>query len=285
MGLRLFAHDAGGRAVLQRLRGEDKRLGRVRAAFQGGASRLSREKGLQQVDATGTLEDGVVLWGSRHPGPATVFEAAPPDAYLCLYCRDLLHQPVLFPCGHSFCRACVNAPGERLSCPECKTEHLREHVQADDTARTPAKERASEAAPTTPERTGPRPGSPDKMMNKSDPVVEAEGRDHAPEAAGAEAAAQGSSELSATSTIAPSRLLLAGWAAPVGGRVDGVWQQPPLLKRSGLVCARCLAAPRGREFCGGKAASARRVLAAVGCRTSCLIAGLANRYEVLLVYL
>ena len=42
--------------------------------------------------------------------------------------------------------------------------------------------------------------------------------------AGAEAAAQGSSELSATSTIAPSRLLLAGWAAPVGGRVDGVWQ-------------------------------------------------------------
>ena len=118
----------------ERLRGEDKRLGRVRAAFQGGASRLSREKGLQQVDATGTLEDGVVLWGSRHPGPATVFEAAPPDAYLCLYCRDLLHQPVLFPCGHSFCRACVNTPGERLSCPECKTEHLREHVQADDTA-------------------------------------------------------------------------------------------------------------------------------------------------------
>ena len=42
--------------------------------------------------------------------------------------------------------------------------------------------------------------------------------------AGAEAAAQGSSELSATSIIAPSRLLLAGWAAPVGGRVDGVWQ-------------------------------------------------------------
>ena len=31
-------------------------------------------------------------------------------------------------------------------------------------------------------------------------------------------------------------------------RVDGVWQQPPLLKRSGLVCARCLAAPRGREL-------------------------------------
>ena len=42
--------------------------------------------------------------------------------------------------------------------------------------------------------------------------------------AGAEAAAQGSSELSATSIIAPSRLLLAGWAAPDGGRVDGVWQ-------------------------------------------------------------
>ena len=42
--------------------------------------------------------------------------------------------------------------------------------------------------------------------------------------AGAEAPPQGSSELSATSTIAPSRLLLAGWAAPVGGRVDGVWQ-------------------------------------------------------------
>ena len=42
--------------------------------------------------------------------------------------------------------------------------------------------------------------------------------------AGAEAPAQGSSALSATSTIAPSRLLLAGWAAPVGGRVDGVWQ-------------------------------------------------------------
>ena len=32
--------------------------------------------------------------------------------------------------------------------------------------------------------------------------------------AGADAPAQGSSELSATSTIAPSRLLLAGWAAP-----------------------------------------------------------------------
>ena len=42
--------------------------------------------------------------------------------------------------------------------------------------------------------------------------------------AGAEAPAQGSSELSATSIIAPSRLLLAGWAAPDGGRVDGVWQ-------------------------------------------------------------
>ena len=73
--------------------------------------------------------------------------------------------------------------------------------------------------------------------------------------AGAEAPAQGSSELSATSTIAPSRLLLAGWAAPVGGRVDGVWQprdwvMPPAKRLSRSGCGRVpYKLPKGLAAC------------------------------------
>jgi len=44
--------------------------------------------------------------------------------FICSLCLDLLHDPVLTPCGHSFCRSCIShARGAGYcSCPLCRAQ-------------------------------------------------------------------------------------------------------------------------------------------------------------------
>ncbi|XP_053335772.1 tripartite motif-containing protein 16-like isoform X2 [Clarias gariepinus] len=48
------------------------------------------------------------------------------DQFICAVCLDLLKDPVALPCGHSFCKVCINACWDQedqkgiYCCPECK---------------------------------------------------------------------------------------------------------------------------------------------------------------------
>eukprot|EP00976_Prorocentrum_cordatum_P115155 1195964-Prorocentrum_minimum.AAC.2 len=50
-----------------------------------------------------------------------LFEVPPPADLRCVICWELFRDPVITPCGHSFCRACVdtelNSSGR---CPICR---------------------------------------------------------------------------------------------------------------------------------------------------------------------
>uniref|UniRef100_A0A8C1VFM7 RING-type domain-containing protein n=1 Tax=Cyprinus carpio TaxID=7962 RepID=A0A8C1VFM7_CYPCA len=39
------------------------------------------------------------------------------DEFLCPMCQDLLKDPVVIPCGHSYCKSCIT---DFYSCPQCR---------------------------------------------------------------------------------------------------------------------------------------------------------------------
>uniref|UniRef100_A0A8C7IGN9 RING-type domain-containing protein n=1 Tax=Oncorhynchus kisutch TaxID=8019 RepID=A0A8C7IGN9_ONCKI len=47
------------------------------------------------------------------------------DQFCCSVCPELLKEPVVIPCGHSYCRSCVEGYWDQddqgiYSCPQCK---------------------------------------------------------------------------------------------------------------------------------------------------------------------
>uniref|UniRef100_A0A3B5AFA9 Tripartite motif containing 25, like n=1 Tax=Stegastes partitus TaxID=144197 RepID=A0A3B5AFA9_9TELE len=58
----------------------------------------------------------------------------PPEPFSCSVCRDLLKDPVITSCGHSFCLDCIEAhwnaeEGKRLhSCPQCRKTFIQRPV-------------------------------------------------------------------------------------------------------------------------------------------------------------
>ena len=73
---------------------------------RGGLLRVPQ--GREAADALGA--EVPCYLASRRPGPPLVFPVPPPRILICNVCEDVLDDPVLLTCGHTFCRGCV-APG------------------------------------------------------------------------------------------------------------------------------------------------------------------------------
>lgn len=47
-----------------------------------------------------------------------------PDCLICTICRDLFHAPMMYLCGHTFCRSCIETmpKNSQTTCPMCRSK-------------------------------------------------------------------------------------------------------------------------------------------------------------------
>ena len=65
--------------------------------------------------------------------PVAIFADRPDEDLICAICHDVLESPICCPCGHSFCRSCLDSwleTGE--NCPTCRQE-LSDNVHPNGT--------------------------------------------------------------------------------------------------------------------------------------------------------
>ncbi|XP_026151835.1 nuclear factor 7, ovary-like [Mastacembelus armatus] len=90
---------------------------------------IEKEKKIQVAEATAYLHEIPPAFSlDVFPDMATAGSVLSKEQLLCPICLDLFNQPVSTPCGHNFCRDCIQAYWQSANlsqCPMCKQKFYR----------------------------------------------------------------------------------------------------------------------------------------------------------------
>lgn len=84
-----------------------------------------KKKGLEPVDS---IRSHLLLFLDVFPDMATAGSVLSEEQLLCPICLDMFNQPVSTPCGHNFCRDCIQGywhTANLSQCPVCKQKFYR----------------------------------------------------------------------------------------------------------------------------------------------------------------
>ncbi|XP_068099862.1 uncharacterized protein [Hyperolius riggenbachi] len=85
----------------------------------------------------GMEPDTAVMYSPRTQEGGAEKKRSPPPTYLtdaltCCICTDIYKDPITLPCGHSYCKGCINRTWEyeysveyQVACPECRVVHRK----------------------------------------------------------------------------------------------------------------------------------------------------------------